>query len=124
MTVTVRMRVAPPPVQLQLDALSYIDVLRVQNSATGATSFFEFSLAVLRMTEINGQGTGPEMIKNLDSLEITYKGKGVCRSGAYSILAIVASWIKVLVRMPSDTWSSSVPAYSRILRRSRAGSRC
>ena len=133
-TVTVRMRVAPSPVQLQLDALSYIDVLRVQNLATGATSFFEFSLAVLRMPEINGQETGTEMVRKLDTLGITYKGVEVGKPGAYSILAIVGiadqsegkEAVRFLERISSTVFSdpTKIQRTIQVLKKTCASDEC
>ena len=88
-TVTVRMRLAPSKVQIQLDSMGFIDALRVQNLACGATSFFEFSLAVLNFDEVTGRESGPELVKTLEVLGVAFMGKPVNKSIAYGILAIV-----------------------------------
>jgi hypothetical protein len=88
-TVTVRMRLAPSLVQIQLDSLSFIDVLRVQNAAVGATSFFEFAWAVLRFDGFTGKESGPELVDKLRVLGVQFKGKPVDKNVAYTILALV-----------------------------------
>ena len=88
-TVTVRMRVAPSKVQLQLDSMGFIDVLRVQGFACGATSFFEFALAVLNFDQVTGQETGTDLMKKLDVLGVNFSGKPVHKYIAYGILALV-----------------------------------
>ena len=88
-TVTVRMRVAPSKVQLQLDSMGFIDVLRVQGFACGATSFFEFALAVLNFDQVTGQETGTDLMKKLDVLGVNFSGKPVSKYIAYGILALV-----------------------------------
>jgi hypothetical protein len=88
-TVTVRMRLNPSKMQVQLDQMSFVDVLRIQGAASGATSFYEFGVSVLRLPEITGQESGPELVKKLDELGVLFKGKKVDRNLAYSILSLV-----------------------------------
>ena len=68
LTVTVRMRHDPSSAQLLLDQMSFVDILRVQNVACGATSFFEFALQVLQLPGVEAQISGPELVKNLPSM--------------------------------------------------------
>ncbi len=91
LTIAVRMRLDPSSAQLLCDQLSFVDILRVQNAASGATSFFEFALQVLRLPEISGQVSGPELVKKLATFGIQFKGKAVDRSLAYSMLSVVGT---------------------------------
>ena len=91
LTITVRMRLNPSSAQLLLDQMSYVDILRVQNVASGATSFFEFALQVLRLPAISPLVSGPELVKKLSTFGIQFKGKPVDRNLAYSILSVVGT---------------------------------
>lgn len=87
--VTVRIRLHPSKAQVQLDQLSFIDVLRTQAIAAGADSFFEFAWAILEFDVIKGDESGPDLVKKLDFLGVTFAGQKVTRACAYSILSIV-----------------------------------
>ncbi len=88
-TVTVRMRLHPSATQLQLDQMTFVDVLRTQGLAHGATSFYEFAVSCLRLPEVTGQESGPEITKKLEELGVQFKGKKIDRNIAYSILSLV-----------------------------------
>jgi len=88
-TVTVRMRLAPSKAQVRLDQMTFIDVLRQQHLAAGATSFCEFAWALLDFEEITGQESGPELVKKLETLGVTFKGKNVEKNLCYTILGLV-----------------------------------
>ena len=66
-----------------------MDVMRVLQVALGAISFHEFAMKVLGLPEVNGRESGPELVKKLETLGVTYKGKPIERNVAYSILNIV-----------------------------------
>ncbi len=88
-TVTARMRLAPQKMQIILDQLSFTDVIRVQGKAIGATSFLEFLILVLRMPEITGLESGPELETKLSTMGVMWQGQDVGKQLCYAILSAV-----------------------------------
>ena len=72
-TITVRMRIDPSKTQVQLDHMSQVDVIRMLATASGATSFHEFAIAVLRLPEVSGQESGPDLVRQLETLGVVLK---------------------------------------------------
>jgi hypothetical protein len=83
------MRLAPNGGQIRLDQLGYMDVLRVPGVGLGAISFHEFAFKVLGLPGVTGRESGPELVRKLEILGVTFKGKPIDINVAYSILSIV-----------------------------------
>ena len=89
LTITVRMRLNPSAMQVVLDQISFSEALRVQSLASGANSFFEFVVLLGEIPEISENDTGPKLVETLKTLGVQYNGKGIERTLAYAILAIL-----------------------------------
>ena len=88
LNVTSRMRLNPSKDQVALDQMAFVDTLRMQNIAAGATSSFEFAVQACMLTKIAETDTGPVVEKKLKSLGIQFGGKEVSRTMRYSITAV------------------------------------
>ena len=62
LSVSVRMRLAPSPMQLALDHLSFIDNIRIQNLGTAADSFYEFCVTLNTLPGFNREESGPKLV--------------------------------------------------------------
>ena len=89
LTVTVRMRLNPSAMQVVLDKISFSEALRVQSLGSGANSFYEFVVLLGEIPEISETDSGPKLMQTLKTLGVQYNGKGIERSVAYAILAIL-----------------------------------
>jgi hypothetical protein len=88
LNVTCRMRLNITEAQVRLDQISYMDVVRIAAIASGAVSFVGFCLKVLTVPEITGNDSGPELLKKMEAMGITFKGKPCDKNIAQVILNV------------------------------------
>jgi hypothetical protein len=86
---TVRVRQQLSPLQITLDNLSSADFLRTRCIAERTLSYWTFACELGEIEEVNAKDSGRAVLKTLNTLNISYKGKAVDLNQVYAILGIL-----------------------------------